>query len=116
MLAPFVSRCHLEHTLLLPHTLDALVMMYSDMEDLGEAQYGPLGFDPRFEQRWSDIARRAPVEDPELAAILPVVRSRAYDACALVHSFVTSGYNADALRSFRSTYAPLARRRDPSED
>jgi hypothetical protein len=71
-----------ESRLLLPATMDALVLIYADMTG---------SCDALFERRWRDIERRARVDDPAIASILPVVKPRIQAACNLVERFLTSG-------------------------
>jgi hypothetical protein len=86
---------------LLPLTVDALVLMYSDLVD----ENRPPGCDDEFESafalRWDEVSRSAGSADPALASLLPRVRPRAYAGCALIQRFLTRGYDEGALRHFR---------------
>jgi hypothetical protein len=88
--------------LLLPATVDALVVMYADLVDSGPASRA--AFEAAFERRWRDMERRATHDDPAIIRLLPVVRPRVHAGCALVHTFLTQGYDAGALQRFRSDY------------
>jgi len=87
-----------ERALLLPTSVDALVVMYADLIEGDEA------FDACFESRWMDIERRARQDDPAIVDILPDVRPRVYAGCALVERFLARGYDDDALQRFRAGY------------
>lgn len=88
--------------LLLPSTVDALVVMYADLVDSEPASRA--AFDAAFERRWRDMERRAAQDDPAVVRLLPVIRPRVHAGCALVHTFLTRGYDAAALQRFRSDY------------
>lgn len=105
ILYPTLHGADLERGLLLPYTVDALVMMYSDMGDLGHIGERATTFDAAFDLRWRDIERRVPIEDPALDVILSGVRARIRDGCLLIDTFLSAGFDAGALERYRSTYA-----------
>jgi hypothetical protein len=90
-----------ELSLLLPTTMDALVLIYSDMVD-ADPGGGRRAFERSFERRWRDVERRARVEDPAIVSILPVVRPRIHAGCVLVERFLSSGYDPAALPDYVS--------------
>jgi hypothetical protein len=92
--------------LLLPYTIDALIMMYSDMMELAHIDAHADGFDEFFHERWNDITQRARIDDPRLLATLPAFRSRVYDGCAVIEQFLTTGYDPDSLQRFRTNHVP----------
>jgi hypothetical protein len=89
----------------LPSTIDALVVMYSDMGPFEATDQAAHNFEGAFERRWLDLTRFTETEDPSLARILPAVRPRIHDGCALIAGFLTHGFNAEGLRRFRTRLA-----------
>ena len=85
----------------LPFTVDALVVMYSDMGPFDDADHAARDFEGAFERRWQDVTRSSEIEDRALARILPAVRPRIHDGCALIDQFLARGFDADELRAFR---------------
>jgi hypothetical protein len=91
-----------QRTLLLPVSVEALVVMYSDMAAADDGCDEAVGFVRRFERRWLELETRAAADDPGLLAVLPGARLRIHMGCALIDRFLTQGYDADALRRFRA--------------
>jgi hypothetical protein len=86
---------------LLPLSVDSLILAYSDLVDTECLPSRDEEFDTAFRQRWGDVERSARVDDPPLAALLPGVRPRLYAGCALIHRFLTRGYDEAALHHVR---------------
>lgn len=95
--------CDQRRRLLLPATIDALVLIYSDMMAPADGKMPCQPLELLFERRWRDLTCRAEREDPAIVPILPRVRPRIEAACALIQQFLTRGYDAAALRRFRAT-------------
>jgi hypothetical protein len=92
----------------LPSSIDDLVLMYADMDAADDGRSAGLPFAARFERRWSDVEIRAKQDDPALYGVLHEVRSRVYEGCALVESFLTEGYDPVALARFRERHSRLS--------
>lgn len=92
--------------LLLPATLDALIVMYADMMDGCGRHSNSVSFAHAFDSRWRAIERASLHDDPPLHAILPRVRRRVRDGCALVDRFLNDGYDEAALVAFRAAHFP----------
>lgn len=103
-LAPALGGRQRERALLLPDGAEALVVMYSDLCEFAPGADRPTDVDRAFDSRWLDVARRAQRDDPGLLAVLPAVRPRLRAGVALVHGWLTTGYDPSALRRFRSDY------------
>jgi hypothetical protein len=70
-------------TVLLPNTMDALVLIYSDMA--GNEPIDSLeDVDEWFARRWRQIERSAMTDDPAILPILPRVRPRIRAACQCI--------------------------------
>jgi hypothetical protein len=95
-------------SVMLPMKLDALVLIYADMLYVeGDSRLTPP-FEETFQARWDEMAARVPQEDPALAALLQAVRSRIHGGCALVHRFITHGFDATALAAYRQSLPRLS--------
>jgi hypothetical protein len=89
--------------LLLPYDVDTLVLMYSDMcTDEGASDDSE---DHGFASRWTDIVRRAAVDDPGLASVLPVVRERVRQGCALVQGWLEGRCGDEQLAPYRRLHS-----------
>ena len=102
-LTPSLAGADRDRALLLPWDVEALVVMYSDLCTVAPDGL-PTDFDTAFEERWLDVARRAQRDDPGLLSVLPAARPRVRGGCALVHEWLTTGYDASALVRFRAAY------------
>jgi hypothetical protein len=89
----------------LPHDAEALIVMYADMGILPGAADTPGGFADAFDARWIEMEERTRVDDPALHALLPGVRPRVRDGCALVDGWLTTGFDPAALTRFRARHA-----------
>ena len=115
---PTFSSLGLSQRDLLPHTLDALVVMYCDLCRHDERGAPLPVFNDDFSGRWRDLEERSPGEDPGLAAVLPTVRGRIYEGCAVINRCLTEGYDPAGLAAFRKnlpgTAMPPGDRRGPA--
>jgi hypothetical protein len=103
-LAPSLDGRERDCALLLPNDAEALVVMYSDLCHVAPDRGTPTDFDSVFEERWLDVERRAQRDDSGLASVLATAHPRLRAGCALVHGWLTAGYDASALARFRSAY------------
>ena len=103
-LAPSLDGRERDRALLLPNHAEGLIVMYSDLCSFSPEGCIPTDFDSAFEERWLDLERRARRDDPGLLSVLPVARARVRGGSALVHGWLTTGYDASALGRFRSAY------------
>ena len=103
-LAPSLDGRERDRALLLPNDADALVVMYSDLCNSARDGRIPTHFDSAFEERWLDVERRARRDDPGLFSVLPAARPRVRAGCAVVHGWLTEGYDVSALAQFRAAY------------
>jgi hypothetical protein len=78
----------LERLLLLPQSIDPMILMHSD-------------FEGDFERRWQDIERRSRTDDPALAIILPAVKPRIRGGCAVVDTLLGGGDGKTLARFVR---------------
>jgi len=108
-LAPSLDGDERDRVLLLPSGVEALVLMYSDMCNLAGNGHIASDFETAFEHRWSDVERRARMDDPALLSVMPPARPRIRDGCALVHEWLTTGFDPSALADFRRKYCYLRR-------
>ena len=108
-LTPSLDGDERDRALLFPSGVEALVVMYADMCNLAGDGHIASDFDAAFEHRWSDVERRAGIEDPALLSVMPHARPRIRDGCALVHEWLTTGFGASALARFRGRYCNLRR-------
>jgi hypothetical protein len=72
----------------LPNTIDALVLVYSDMS-AEESINPPEEVDEWFDRRWNRIERAALIDDPAIVPILPRVRPRIRAGCHAVQRLLT---------------------------
>jgi hypothetical protein len=103
-LAPSLDGRERDRALLLPNDAEALVVMYSDLCNVAPDGRIPTDFDSVFEERWLGVERRAQRDDSGLSSVLAAARPRLRAGCALVHGWLTAGYDASALARFRSAY------------
>ena len=103
-LTPVADDGDAARTLMLPASVDALVLMYADICNSERPGRITSDFERTFDDRWSDIEGRTPREDPALLAVLPRVRARVHAGCALVHAWLTRGYEGRELIRYRAKY------------
>lgn len=94
---------------LLPSSIDALVLIYCDMVP-NVASVRPLEpGDGRLDERWRDVEAQAWQYDPALMPLLPLVRPRIDAACALIGGLLRDRDEPQlqSLRAFRNRFGQL---------
>jgi hypothetical protein len=93
-----------DRALMLPHGVDALVLMYSDICNAVPGGGISDDIEACFAARWRDILASA-ADDPGLLTVLPVVQPRVRDGCVLVATWLNGRFDATALARYREMYA-----------
>jgi hypothetical protein len=94
---------------LLPSSIDALVVIYCDMIPNAASARALEPGDGRLDERWRDVEAHARQYEPALMPLLPLVRPRIDAACRLIGGLLRDRGEPElqAVRAFRTRLGQL---------